>query len=270
MLGGLHNRVLLVISQDDHVLPFVAMVLNQVLRQVFGVVDASTQLALLAKVVDADQKGATLARAVGVLEGVILGRTVAELLEPGRRWGRGARAVLISSSSVVLLGRVPILVQMLRGRVRWRRVLPLRRRLVVVAALMLTISSSSLMLSVSSLLLSVAVLRLSVSSLLLLVPVAVLRLSVALLGRRRRMVSVALLPITLLLLRRGVLAVSSSTITLRRGLLITPSSTAVSLTRVTAAVGHFFGPMGFWELDETESLLLRKKKRERFPGCLGE
>lgn len=230
VLGGLHNRVLLVISQNNHILPFIAVVLNQVLRQVSGVVDASAQLALLAEVVDTDQKGATLACAVRVLEGIILGRTMAELLGSG--WGRGGRArALMIPSSMVLLDRVPILIKMLRGGMRGRRVLPLLRRLVL-APLMLTISPSSLMLSVSSLLLSVAVLRLSVSSLLL--PVAVLRLSVSLWGRR--MMSVTLLSITLLLLRRGVLTVSSSAITLRRGLLVTPTSTTVSLTRVTAAV----------------------------------
>ena len=81
VLAGICQRAWrLVICQDDHILPTVAVVLDQEGRQVLRVVDTSAQLALLAKVVDADQQGPAAAGTVGILEGVFLGRTMAELL----------------------------------------------------------------------------------------------------------------------------------------------------------------------------------------------
>lgn len=79
-LGWLHDGVLLVVGQDDHILALIAVILYQEGRDVLGVVDAPAQLSLLAKVIDANKKRASLARAVGVLEGIALGRAVTELL----------------------------------------------------------------------------------------------------------------------------------------------------------------------------------------------
>jgi hypothetical protein len=88
-LGRLAHGVLLVVGQDDHVLALVAKVRVQVAAHVLDVVDAAAQLALLAEVVDADQQGFPAAGAVGVLEGVISRRTMAEVLGMRRRWRRG-------------------------------------------------------------------------------------------------------------------------------------------------------------------------------------
>lgn len=64
VFGGLRNGVLLIVRQDDHILPLVSISLHQELRHVLGVVDAASQLAALPKVVDTDQEGLALARAV--------------------------------------------------------------------------------------------------------------------------------------------------------------------------------------------------------------
>lgn len=88
--GRLHDGVLLVVGQNDHVLAAVAVALDQEGRDVADVVDAAAQLAVLAEIVDADQQGAATAGAVGVLERVLPGRAVAELLQARGR-GRGSR-----------------------------------------------------------------------------------------------------------------------------------------------------------------------------------
>ncbi len=123
-LGGLHDGVLRVVGQDDHVLALVVVVFAEEVGHVVDVVDAAAQLALLAKVVDADEQRLALTRAVGVLERVALGRTVAELLRRrrGRRAGLGVVAVLAA------LHRVAVGVQTGRRRLRRRRVLVIRAR----------------------------------------------------------------------------------------------------------------------------------------------
>lgn len=50
----LAHGVLLIIGQDNHVLPFVAKVLDQVARHVLYIVDASAKLPSLSEVVDAN------------------------------------------------------------------------------------------------------------------------------------------------------------------------------------------------------------------------
>lgn len=67
---------------DDatYILLAVAVELHQEVGQVADVVDAAAQLALLAKVVDADQQGLALASTLRVLEGVAGGGAMAELL----------------------------------------------------------------------------------------------------------------------------------------------------------------------------------------------
>lgn len=88
LLGRLAHGVLLVICEQDHVLPLVAKVLDQVRGHVADVIDAASQLAALAKVVDADEQGLPAAVALGVLEGIVGRGAVAEMLWGGRWWAR--------------------------------------------------------------------------------------------------------------------------------------------------------------------------------------
>jgi hypothetical protein len=93
----LAHGVLLVVGQDHHVLALVAEVLVQVAAHVLDVVDAAAQLALLAKVVDADEQGFPAAGAVGVLEGVATWRALTEVLGLARRRrGRGVVSLDVS------------------------------------------------------------------------------------------------------------------------------------------------------------------------------
>ena len=96
--GGDHSRVLLIVGEDDHILAAVPVALGQEGGQVLGVVDAAAQFSLLAEVVDSDQQGLAFPGAVGILEGVALRGTMAELLRSARR-GR-ARAVGAAVSAV--------------------------------------------------------------------------------------------------------------------------------------------------------------------------
>jgi len=49
------HGMLRIIGQKDHVLSAVSMVLDEVVGQVLGIIDATSQLSLLTKVVDADE-----------------------------------------------------------------------------------------------------------------------------------------------------------------------------------------------------------------------
>jgi hypothetical protein len=93
---------LLVIGQDDHVLALVAKVLVQVAAHVLDVVDAASQLALLAKVVDSNEQGFPSAGTVGVLKGVASGGALAKGLGLARR--RGGRGVVSLDVSIVVDG----------------------------------------------------------------------------------------------------------------------------------------------------------------------
>ena len=79
-LRRLTHRILLVVRQDDHVLALVTEVLVQVRRHVLDVVDATSELAALVEVVDADEEGFATTGAERVLESVAAGSAVAELL----------------------------------------------------------------------------------------------------------------------------------------------------------------------------------------------
>lgn len=76
----------MVVCQDHHILPLVTKTLVKVGRHVFGVVDASSQLSLLAKIVDADKQCLPAAGAVGVLEGVAVRCAISKCLHLRRRW----------------------------------------------------------------------------------------------------------------------------------------------------------------------------------------
>ncbi len=53
----LSHRVLFVVGKGDHILSPVPMVLDQIRRHVTDIVDTSSQLSTLTKVVDANQQG---------------------------------------------------------------------------------------------------------------------------------------------------------------------------------------------------------------------
>lgn len=85
LLGGLAHGVLLVVGKEDHVLPLVAKVLDQVRGHVAHVIDAAPQLAALAKVVDTDEEGLPAPVTLRVLERIVAGGAGAKVL--GRGWG---------------------------------------------------------------------------------------------------------------------------------------------------------------------------------------
>lgn len=97
LLRRLAHRVLLVVCEDDHVFPLIAVVLDKVPRHVPDVVDASPELTALAKVVDAYEEGFTATRTLGVLESVTLRSALAEMLGGGRG-GRGGMMVSLGVS----------------------------------------------------------------------------------------------------------------------------------------------------------------------------
>lgn len=87
--GGLTDRVLLVVGQDNHILPLVAVSFSQEGRDVLNIVQAAAQLAVLTEVVDANEQRLSLAGTSRVLEAIAFRGTVAELLEArGWRWRR--------------------------------------------------------------------------------------------------------------------------------------------------------------------------------------
>lgn len=207
LLGRLHHGVGLVVGQDDHILALVPMVLDQVLRKVLGVVDAAAQFAFLAEIVDTDQERTPLSCAVGVLEGIAGGGSVAELLVARRRRRAGPRRLPTVSAISTTGSWVAVGIEMRRGRMLRRLVVLLLLRRLVSAVLLLVAS-----LLISSLLVPV----------LLISAVLRRRLAVALLVVLRRRLAVTLL-------RRGILS-----ITLRSGTLLI-SAAAASAGTVTLA-----------------------------------
>lgn len=83
LLCRAHNGVLLVVGQENHVFPLVAIALDEEVGKVLDIVDTSAQFAFFANVVDSDQQSLAFTRAVGVLEGIAIGCAVAELLRSG-------------------------------------------------------------------------------------------------------------------------------------------------------------------------------------------
>ena len=87
-LGRNTHRILLIIRKNHHILAPIPELVVQEDRHVGDIVDAPAQLVRLAGVVDADEKGATTACACRVLEVVVRGRAVAEVLGAlGGWWG---------------------------------------------------------------------------------------------------------------------------------------------------------------------------------------
>ena len=94
LLGRLAHRILLIIRQEDHVLPCVSKVTIEVCRHVFDIINASSQLPFLTEVVDTDQQCLSSAGTVRVLEIVPLGRALAKAVLALRRWGWGLLVTL--------------------------------------------------------------------------------------------------------------------------------------------------------------------------------
>lgn len=137
LLGWVHDGVWLVIRQEDHVLPLVAIPLNKKVGQVVHVVYAAPEFALLAEVVDANEESLALTGTVRVLEGVSFRGTMTELL--GRRgWRRSGPGAM--SGVPGLVERIAICVE------AGRRGMSRRRRLAVglasVAAAAATVSGT--------------------------------------------------------------------------------------------------------------------------------
>ena len=86
LLRRLAHWVLLIVCKNDHILPFVAKILDEIARHVSDIVNATSELSALSEVVDADQERFTPTRTLRVLKGVILRGAISEML--GRLRGR--------------------------------------------------------------------------------------------------------------------------------------------------------------------------------------
>lgn len=79
-LGWDTHRILLVVGENDHIAASIPEPVMEEGGHVGDIVDAAAELVGLAKVVDADEEGATTTGAGGVLEVVVGGGAVAEVL----------------------------------------------------------------------------------------------------------------------------------------------------------------------------------------------
>lgn len=100
LLCRLAHGILLVVGQNDHVFSLVAKLLHQIGRHVSDIVDAASQLATLAKVVDTNQQRFSTASAVGVSESIAW-CAVTKALRPIRR---GRRITARASLTVAVWG----------------------------------------------------------------------------------------------------------------------------------------------------------------------
>lgn len=138
-LGGLVVGVLLVVGEQDHVLALVIVLVDQEGRQVLDVVDAAAQLALLPKVVDADQQGLATPVALRVLECVSLGRAVAELDRTAGQLVDGTTVPVTGAAATTIVARLLLdgiaIGIVALGRRMGRALVLLRRRLAVLLLL---------------------------------------------------------------------------------------------------------------------------------------
>jgi hypothetical protein len=211
----------LVVGQDNHILLLVVVPLHKERRDIVDIVDAASELALLAKVVDTDEQSLPLTGTVGVLEGVALRCTMSELLG-NVRWRRGVvlLAVLVTGSCE----RIPISVKASRRRVRgrWRAVVLLLRWWLMV----LLISTAT---AVSAIALALLV---TVIWLLLLVP-SIPSLAWRRTWRRSVVVAAAISSTTSISAAAAAITSSSSAV-----VAVMVLRTVVSLTGVAASVRH--------------------------------
>lgn len=143
LLGRLAHGVLLVVGEQDHVLPLVSKVLNQVRGHVAHVIDAASQLAALAEVVDANEQGLPAPIALRVLESIVGGGAGAKVLWGGWGWARSMAVIRVRVRCVcvasILLEGGPMSQRagsgvLLDGEemLTWTAVLALGRRVVAV------------------------------------------------------------------------------------------------------------------------------------------
>ena len=87
-LGWLAHGILLVVCQDDHILPRISEILVQVGGHILDIVDTTPQLTPLVEIIDAYQKRFAPTRTVRVLVRIMLWRPRAKGLSAvGWRWG---------------------------------------------------------------------------------------------------------------------------------------------------------------------------------------
>lgn len=91
-LGRLAHGVLLVIREEDHIFAGISEVLIEICRHVLNIVNASSQLTLLAEIVDSNQQCLSLTSTARVLEVVTLWSAVSERDWSSRRSRRTATA----------------------------------------------------------------------------------------------------------------------------------------------------------------------------------
>lgn len=101
LLCRLTHWVLLVVCQDDHVIPLIVELGMKICGHVLDVVDATPELTFLTKIVDTNQERLSSTCAVGILKGVAAWSSVTEVLDLRRWWRR--RAVVSLDVSVVLV-----------------------------------------------------------------------------------------------------------------------------------------------------------------------
>ena len=71
---------MLIISQDDHVFPFVVEVVIEVRRHILHIIDAPSQLSSLSKIVDSHKQSFPTSSASGVLVSIVVGSSITEAL----------------------------------------------------------------------------------------------------------------------------------------------------------------------------------------------
>ena len=74
----LAHGILLIVGKEHHIFPGVAEVLIKIRRHILDIVNTSTKLSLLTKIVDSDQQRFPLSCAARILEVVALGCTMAK------------------------------------------------------------------------------------------------------------------------------------------------------------------------------------------------
>ena len=91
----LAHRVLLIVGEKNHILSGVPKVRVEIGRHVLDIVDTTSELTSLTKVVYADEKRFASTRAVGVLEAIPLRSTTAKTLHA---LGRRRRSIVVSGA----------------------------------------------------------------------------------------------------------------------------------------------------------------------------
>lgn len=76
----------MIVCQEYHILPCVSKISVQVCRHIFDIIDTSSQLTLLTKVIDTNEQSLASAGTCRVLKVVALGSTRAKTLGALRRW----------------------------------------------------------------------------------------------------------------------------------------------------------------------------------------